>query len=251
MVRECARQDVRIVCASRPGYDGSPRKKGRSYADNAADTRALLDFLGVKSTYVMGHSGGGGPALADGALNHDWVQSVAVVATFAPRYEMGPAWRKGLDANEPEIRAHDEGESRLREELEGAAATMAKAESAEDITAHPDFPKLYSPVDQACFEGEFLDFVLKARQDGGKLVEGWVDDDFALFGHWRFDLDAIRVPVSIWQGRQDRLIPVAHAEWLNRHIPGSLRHLLDEEGHVSLLNRRFSEILEELRNTAR
>lgn len=247
-VRECAQRDLRIVCASRPGYDGSPRLKGRSHADNAADTRALLDFLEVESAYVMGHSGGGGPALADAALNPDRVRSVAGVAMIAPRRAMGPEWRNGLDANEPELTALEEGEPALRQEVTTAAADMAKAQRAEDLASDPDLPKFYSAVDQASFKGAFLPFALETRRRIQQGVEGWLDDDFAFYEDWGFELGSIRVPVSIWQGgdENDKLIPVAHAKWLAQRVPGARLNLLEEEGHLSLINDRFGEILNEL-----
>ena len=245
-VRECVGRGLRIVSASRPGYDGSPRLRGRSYARNPADTRALLDFLGVERAYVMGHSGGGGPALADAALNSDQVRSVAVVSTFAPRRAMGSTWREDLEANEPELTALEEGESRLRKKLVRDIEGMAHAKTAEDITFNPDFPEIFSPVDRACFEGEFLDYYLECSRRIQKGVDGWLDDDFALYEDWGFDLDSIHVPVSIWRGGKDNLIPTAHTEWLARHVPGAQLKSLDDEGHISLFTRHYNEILKDL-----
>lgn len=245
-VRECAERGWRIVCASRPGYDGSPRLRGRSFADNPADTRALLDFLGVESAYVMGHSGGGGSAFADAALNPDRVRSVAVIATMAPRRAMGPWWWVGLRVNWPELRALQGGESSLRKKLEQDIAEMAKVKRGEDITASDEFAQLYSPVDQACFKGEFVDFSLECHRRVQAGLEGWIDDDFAFYEDWGFDLSSIRVPVSIWQGGEDNIIPLAHGEWLKERVPGDHPPSFPDEGHVSLVTRRYGEILDRL-----
>src|SRR5437870_5161562 len=42
----CQARGIRLICASRPGYAASARLAGRSVADVAADTSAILDWLG-------------------------------------------------------------------------------------------------------------------------------------------------------------------------------------------------------------
>ncbi|HEX5712960.1 MAG TPA: alpha/beta fold hydrolase [Solirubrobacterales bacterium] len=243
MVGDCVERGLRMVTMSRPGYDGSPRRPGRSYADNPVDTAALLDFLGVESAYVVGHSGGGGPALADAALLPDRVSAAAAMATLAPREAMGPEWWEGLDTNRDEFSALEAGEDRLRQELEKMVEGMA---AVEDIASEGDFGEFYSPADRACLKGELLDFDWECRRRIRSGVEGWIDDDFALYGNWGFSLDSIRVPVSVWQGGQDRIIPVAHTRWLADRVPGAEYNLRPDEGHVSLMTRCFGAVLDDL-----
>lgn len=248
MVRECVARGLRLACAARPGYEGSDRLPGRSYADNPADTAVVADELGAESFYVLGHSGGGGPALADAALLGDRVRAVSISATLAPRPEMGPSWREGLDgANKKELDAIEAGEAALRELLEDWAEDMREKKTGPEVAEDAESSRLYSPVDRACFEGEYLDFVVKARlETASHGIDGWIDDDFAFFGDWGFDLAKVAAPVTIWQGGEDRIIPRAHAEWLAANVPGAHLNFLPEEGHISLLNEHFGEMLDGL-----
>lgn len=248
MIRECVARGLRIACVARPGYDGSDRVPGHSFADNPIDTAIVADELDAETFFAIGHSGGGGPALADAALLPDRVRACATSATLAPRAAMGPGWRNGLElANGEELEAMEVGESALRAHLEGLAESMRQVKTGEEITKDPDFARLYAPVDRACFKGEFLDFAIRAYHlSVSHGVDGWINDDFGFFGDWGFDPAEITVPVTIWQGGQDRIVPVAHATWLADHISGARFHLKPEEGHISLLNDHFGEMLDEL-----
>ena len=248
MIGECAARGLRIACIARPGYAGSDRLPNRTYADSPADTAAVADALGAGRFYAIGHSGGGGPVLADAALLAQRVRAVAVSATLAPRPQMGPRWWEGLDfANGKELEAMQQGESALRLLLAEEAEGMQRVESADDILSKAEFSRYYAPVDQACFSGDLLDFVVKSyARSVSHGVDGWLDDDFAFFGDWGFDLADVAAPVTIWQGGQDRIIPVAHAEWLAENVPGARLEFRAEEGHVSLLNRHFGEMLDDL-----
>jgi pimeloyl-ACP methyl ester carboxylesterase len=61
-----------------------------------------------------------------------------------------------------------------------------------------------------------------------------------------FHTGSITRPVSIWQGRDDRFVPVAHGEWLARHVPGARVQLRDGEGHLSITVGSYAEILDDL-----
>lgn len=247
MIGECVARGLRIACAARPGYHGSDRLPQRSYVDNPADTATVADALGAETFFVVGHSGGGGPALADAALLPDRTRAAAATATLAPRPEMGPSWREGLDgANGEELAAMEAGEPTLRAFVERTAESMSRIDTGEQMTTGSEFSRLYAPVDRKCFTGEFLAYVLRTNSLAPYGIDGWIDDDFAFFGDWGFDLSRIAVPVTIWQGGRDNVIPGAHAEWLAANVPGARFHPKPEDGHVSLLVDHFGEILDEL-----
>jgi len=106
---------------------------------------------------------------------------------------------------------------------------------------------LISGVDEAELTGEFgemlADSFHRAFRDG---LWGWYDDDLAFVGDWGFDVASIRVPVSIWQGREDLMVPFAHGEWLIANIPGARSRLRPEHGHLSLAVGAIGEVLDDL-----
>src|SRR5262245_42203310 len=76
---------LRHVPCSRPGYAGSARPEGRSYADEAAYAVAVADSLGAESFYAIGLSGGGGPDLPCASLVPDRVRSVVSASALCPQ----------------------------------------------------------------------------------------------------------------------------------------------------------------------
>ena len=104
-----------------------------------------------------------------------------------------------------------------------------------------------SPVDVVALTGEFAEHATETIHESISTgIWGWFDDDVAFTLPWGFDLADIRVPVAVWQGAQDRMVPFAHGEWLAANIPGASARLFDDEGHLSLVVGSFAAILDDL-----
>jgi pimeloyl-ACP methyl ester carboxylesterase len=106
---------------------------------------------------------------------------------------------------------------------------------------------LVSDVDREALTDEFADYmaaVFRASVCTG--IAGWRDDDLAFIGDWGFDLGAIKIPVSVWQGAEDRMVPYAHGRWLASRLTGATVHLNPTEGHLSLMVNAFDDIVTEL-----
>lgn len=94
--------------------------------------------------------------------------------------------------------------------------------------------------------GQYLVDSLQRGLKGG--VDGWVDDDLELLRPWGFALEEVRVPILIYQGSEDKMVPFSHGEWLANHLPqDKVRpHLLQGEGHISIFLGRMDEMLDGL-----
>lgn len=235
IVAPAAELGLRTVSYSRPGYGQSTPKPGRSVADAVPDVETVLDAVGAERFVTLGWSGGGPHALATGALLPDRCQGVAVLAGVAPYPASGMDWFVGMgEANLAEFGAAIAGADQLDPMLESFAAELANV-TGKDVTEA--MGGLLSPVDQAALTGEFADEMAAAmRRAVSTGIAGWRDDDLAFVRDWGFEFDQLRVPVDIWQGRQDRMVPFEHGQYLAAKVPNAQAHLFATEGHVSIVN---------------
>jgi pimeloyl-ACP methyl ester carboxylesterase len=245
LVAAAAEVGVRVAAPARPGYAGSTRLPGRSVADCVPDVLALADALGADRFAVVGASGGGPHALACGALAADRCVAVATVAGVGPWEMAGLEFLAGMgEGNEVEFAAAVAGEQPLRELIGPWRESMLAGGPQGTYDA---LVTVLSPPDRAVFTAayaeEFHRGVETALRDS---VDGWVDDDLAFVRHWGFELADVRVPVSLWQGGQDLMVPPAHGQWLADHLPSCTPRLLPDDGHLTLLLRRPGQVLGDL-----
>jgi pimeloyl-ACP methyl ester carboxylesterase len=240
-----AARGLRLVTYSRPGYGGSSRQPGRVIADCAADTLAVVERFGAGRFYTAGWSGGGPHALACAALLGDRVRACATIAGVGPFGAAGLDFLEGMGRdNQEEFGAALAGPSELQGYLEHQGQVLAGVTGEQVAAALGD---LVSPVDVDALTGDFAAYLATTfRQAMSTGIWGWFDDDLAFTRPWGFDLDEVEMPVVVWQGGQDRMVPFAHAQWLTTQLPGARPRLLPEEGHLSIAVASFGKILDDL-----
>jgi pimeloyl-ACP methyl ester carboxylesterase len=249
LVAAAADRNLRYVSFSRPGYAGSSRRPGRRVADVVDDAVVVLDHLGAERCFTMGWSGGGPHALACAALLPDRVIAAAAIASVAPYPADGLDWMAGMgQENIHEFSAALDGTAALQANLEAWAPGMVSLTGEAVADSLGD---LIPPIDRAALTGEFADELAEdLRRAVGNGIWGWHDDDLAFTQPWGFDLANIRVPLALWQGEEDRMVPFAHGQWLAAHIPGAGAHLLPGHGHLSLAVDSLGLILDDMRSLA-
>jgi len=242
-VADARARGARLVAYDRPGYGGSTPHPGRTVADVGADVLTIAEALGLERLVTWGVSGGGPHALACAALLGDRVAACAALASVAPSDADGLEWLAGMgEANLVEFAKAREG----REVLE----PFLREEAAQIVGAPPDriveaMESLLSPVDQRALSGGLGRYLAESFRIGlGPGVEGWVEDDLAFVSPWGFGVEDVRVPLLIWQGHEDLMVPPAHGRWLAARAHGAEVHLSPEDGHLTLLEHRVAGVHE-------
>lgn len=242
----CRERGLRLVCASRPGYATSTRLPGRDVAHAARDTADLLDLLGHETFVTGGWSGGGPHALACAALLGDRCRAAVTLAGVGPTghddldflADMGPE-------NVEEFGAAEEGEAALRAWMTEFGEPFRHVTGDEIAEAFGGLvPQIDIDVLHGGYATQMADETRRALEHG---FDGWVDDDLAFIRPWGFDVGDIRVPVTVWQGDLDLMVPFAHGTWLVNHLPTATRRMVHGHGHISLVTRYRDEILDDLR----
>jgi pimeloyl-ACP methyl ester carboxylesterase len=228
-----AERGLRLVTYSRPGYGDSTPKKGRAVSDAAADSATVLDFFGLDTFVTLGWSGGGPHALACAALIAPRCMAAATIASVAPYVVDDLDFLAGMGPeNLDEFGAAVEGIEPLTAFLEMGRPDLA---SRTPVDLADSMGGLVSDVDRAALSGPLAEH-LAAGLGRSVLrgIEGWRDDDLAFTTPWGFDPEDITVPVSVWQGEHDRMVPLSHGKWLAAHLPTARPHLESTHGHISL-----------------
>ncbi len=249
-VNALAERGLRYVSFSRPGYGSSTRLPGRRVVDVVEDSAAVLDAIGAERCYVIGWSGGGPHALACAARLPKRVISAATIGGVAPYPAEGLDWTAGMGAeNVEEFAAALAGADELIAFKEREAPEL-RAVTPEGVAEW--FGDLIDDVDRGSLTGAFAEWTADIFHEALRIgYWGWFDDDMAFTKPWGFELNEIRVPVFIWQGGHDRMVPFAHGEWLAAHLPGARPRLFEEHGHLSLAVDSISQIVDELLTAAR
>lgn len=232
---------IRLISYDRPGYGLSTAQPGRSFADCVADVRALIDALEMERFAVWGTSAGGPHALACAALLSDRVVAAATLASPAPYEAEDLDWFAGTGRENVEGgRLVINDPAAARADFERGRGEFLKATVADVLDLAST---ISSPADASAMSEDLAEyFVLRYRDGLAPGIEGWFDDTAALFKPWGFSPEAIHVPVMVWQGRQDRMVPSQHGEWLVRHLPKADAHISDDDGHVTLLKYRVPAV---------
>ena len=236
---------LRLVTWSRPGYGRSTRQPGRRVADVASDAALLLQHLEARRCVVAGWSGGGPHALATAALLPDRVAGALSIAGVGPDAAADLDFLAGMgEQNVEEFGLARRGEPALRPYLDAEAAGLREADVAGLVEG---LSTLLPEVDRAVLTDEYgEDMVAGFREALRSGVDGWLDDDLAFVRPWGFELFALAVPVFVWQGDADLMVPFAHGQWLARHVPGARAHLERGEGHLSVAVGALDPMLDEL-----
>ncbi len=223
-------RDVRLIAVERPGIGASTPHRYRAVVEFADDVRQLTEALGIERFAVVGLSGGGPYALACAHEMPERVAVAAILGSVAP--SVGPEAAKGGVASitpflGPALRALA---SPLGAGMRGFVRVMRPfADRATFL-----FARLMPPGDQRVFQDPAVRWMF--QEDimlGSRCYMEALFHDVALFGrHWGFEIRNVRVPVHLFYGDADNIVPLEHGEHLARLLPNAKLVIRPQEGHL-------------------
>lgn len=240
------RLGLRMLAPDRPGFGESTYQPRRSIGSWAVDVAVLAERLGLQRFSVVGVSGGAPYALACAALLPQRVARTALVCPLAP-----------LDV--AQSAAGMLAQNRMILALAAHAAPIARALvhalvgwMRRDTKRYLEFMMAgMLPPDRDLFADPgyrtlMLESAAQALRQGGS-GPAW---ELTLIARpWDFRLADVRMPVTLWQGLADQILPAAMARRLAGALPACDAHYLPGEGHLSLVVRHIEEVLADLANS--
>lgn len=236
-----SRVGVSIVAPDRPGFGLSDHQPGRAILDWPQDVSALADALGLERIWVLGGSAGCPYALACAHRLRRRVAGVAIVAGLGPTTERDVVRQMSRMARLAFALA-------AREPI---AFRIVFGILARLVARYPDL-NLYlnraTPPDREVLaETEIRAKLTAAVREAFRQGTFPAVEELALLASpWGFAVEEVSVPVLVWHGRDDGVVPHGMGEVLARKAPNARLHLLAEEGHLSLPVRHGEAILQTL-----
>jgi len=240
---EPARQrGIRVIAPDRPGVGLSDPRPRRPVIEYAAELAAIADALGVDGFTVLGYSGGGPYACAVAYALPDRLRAVGIAAGMG---QVG-VWANTSDFETTDARFLDMAQRRptLARAILRTVAASAKAMPKQAVAS---FAKELSPSDRVVLEslGDPRATMALFTQAFLRGARGVVDDYATLAQPWGFDVEAIRLPVLVWQGDADTMVPAVQSHELVRRLPDATLTVFPGEGHLAPVT-HIEEILDAL-----
>lgn len=220
---------VRLVGIDRPGFGRSDLQRRRRYEDWPSDAGAIADELGIERFAAVGYSCGGPYVVACAHGMPERLTFAGIVSGVGPA-EM-PRFRDGLNRIDSLM-------TRLAR-LAPPLARLAIAQATRDAERRPekfdrDFDGELSPPDRELYADPQLrealrEIFLESTRNG----PAGVVHDYAVWGRaWRFPFEEVELPVRLWHGDDDALVPLHHAEYMAGRLSNAELTILPREGHL-------------------
>ncbi len=233
---------LRLIAPDRPGVGLSSRLPSWKVADYPVQVRELANTLGIGEYSVWGYSGGGPYAVACAAQPDDRVRSAVVAAGMG---QVG-VWAT-IDESEKtdrqmlELSTKHPALARLLLGVSGRGARISPK------IAMKSFEKQLNDSDREVVLGlgrpaEVMALFTQAFLRG---ASGVVADYAAIAQPWGVDVESIAIPLTIFQGDADTMVPARHSEELAKRVPAARLVMWPGEGHLATIT-HVEEILDEL-----
>ena len=218
----------RVIAVERPGTGRSTNHRYDRILDFAPDIEALVDELGIDRFAVVGLSGGGPYTLAVAQHLPDRVVMASILGGLGP--VRGPdavfSYTRAMRFMAPPLELLRTPVGNLLKTIVSVAKPVADPvfDLYVRLLGFADRPVLGNPQ----FKAMFLHDLLTA----GDLRS--TAHDLALFArHWGFQLDEVTVPVVVWHGLADVIVPPSHGHHQAARLPDGELRVRAGQGHFA------------------
>jgi pimeloyl-ACP methyl ester carboxylesterase len=204
----------RVYAVDRPGYGDAGSERPGGFADNADDLARMLDDYGVERATVVGHSWGGGAALAFAQRHPDRVAALVLVAAAG--------------TNE----ALSTGDTVLGWPVLGPLLAFGAFRH-----LAPRFPRLWRRLSGSRLSPRHSAEVDSEVRSWGRtpLWRTFLAEQRAMLretAEVEERLGEVTVPTTVVVGERDRVIPSAAGAHLASAIPGATVRVVKGAGHL-------------------
>lgn len=236
---------LRLIALDRPGIGLSDPRPGRTLADWPETVAALAEHLEISRFGVLGVSGGGPYALACARYLADQLTAVGIVCGLAPP-EM-PGFTEGMTPVAAGLLNSARYTPLLAAQLGyGMGWSMARFPGLVLNLAGAGAPA----SDRLTLNRpEVRETILRSMEQAFSQGSRGAVDDLLLYARsWGFRLQDIDMPVHLWQGEADHIVPPSMGRYLAEHLPRREARFYPGEGHFSLPFEHIDKILDSLAN---
>lgn len=221
---------LRVIAPERPGFGLSDPSRERTISDWASDVGELAGYLGLDRFHVAGGSGGGPYTLACAIHSPARVLSATLFSSGVPP-EFVRLSEDMQAGNRVAFFAAKYVPLLLRILCAGMANTIKKHPEKYAAKMRSQFPE----SDKRMIENQNVEnTMLHVKEAFRQGSDGTYRDMLLVSRPWGLDLDKITVPVFMWHGTADTLMPVSSARAFSKLIPGCEPHFIQDAGHQLL-----------------
>ena len=229
---------LRIISPDMPGIYHSTEDSSYTISSFLDNLSLILDRLKIQTFSTLGHSGGAAFALACGATFPERVNKIATVGGIAPfdtevmRQSLNPALLPLYDLTVSDRTLAMQQYQQIAPSPEVALQSLQAFLSEADIQL----------LSQSAIQSISVESMTRTLRQG---EAGVIDGIRAARLLWPFQLSNIHMPVDIWQGQSDKIVPATIADYLVGSLPNAEGHYIDHAGHFMIYS-HWRKILEGL-----
>ncbi|PCJ94798.1 MAG: hypothetical protein COA50_10415 [Flavobacteriaceae bacterium] len=239
--------NIRIIAPERPGIGLSSFQKDRSFLNYPNDIAQLANHLGIATFSVFGLSGGSPHVLACAYVFPERLQKIAIVSGTAPHNYKGKL--KGMWF--PVKLIHWFANSKKDKNLRGFIKNDYEALAQKPEKRLKQLQRFLPKPDRELLKAKpqyGIDFIKGSLESYRQGTDAVVQEWKLYVADWGFAIKEIEPKINLWYGDKDKMTPKYRGLHLHKLLPNSKLHLLEDEGHFSLLRNHLEAILMELKS---